>query len=114
MKNKKIKLYLETKCNVAMLSGFDSLLSEYLSGQLNAHLEKLMLNKIRIHIDWMSDYKCIDIRSKFKNYYFEIQIEEDEFLISYDTDEADDPMAYPLESSEQFYNTVKEALEQLK
>ena len=110
IKNKRIKLYLETKDK---LSTFDNLLSEYILGNLHAHLEKLMLNKIKIHIDWLPDYKCIEIQSKFKNYYFEIQIEEKEFSISYDKDEADEPIVYVLESSEQFYNTIDETLMQL-
>ena len=113
-KKNRIKLYLETKSNANMLTSFDALLSEYLSGKLYVHLEKLMLNKIRVHIDWLPDYKCIDVQSKFKNYYFEIQIEEDEFSISYDTDEADEPIVYFLESSDQFYNTIRETLGLLK
>ena len=113
-KKEKIKLYLETKPKAKVLTNFDVLLSEYLSEQLYEHLEKLKLDKIRVHIDWLPDYKCIDIQSKFKNYYFEIQIEEDEFSISYDTDEADKPIVYSLESSDQFYITIKETLELLK
>ena len=113
-KKKKIKLYLEAKPDANMRTSFDVLLSEYLSGQLYIHLEKMMLDKIRVHIDWLPDYKCIDIQSKFKNYFFEIQIEEDEFSVSYDTDEADDPIVYSLESSGQFYNTIRKILALLK
>ena len=103
-------MYLEPKSNANTLTCFDILLSEYLLGRLKTHLENMMLNRIRIHIDWLPDYKCIDIQSKFKNYYFEIQIEEDEFSISYDTDEADDPIFYSLESSDQFYNAIRDIL----
>ena len=113
-KKNRIKSYLETKHNENTLTSFDTILSEYLSRQLRLRLETMMMNKIKVHIDWLSDYKCIDVQSKFKNYYFEIQIEEDEFSISYDTVEADEPIFYSLESSDQFYNTVKETLELLK
>ena len=113
-KKNRIKMYLEPKSNANTLTSFDVLLSEYLSGQFKAHLENMMLNRIRIHIDWLPDYKCMDIQSKFKNYYFEIQIGEDEFSISYDTDEADDPIVCSLESSDQFYNAIREMLAQLK
>lgn len=113
-KKNRIKLYLDAKPDANVRTSFDALLSEYLSGQLYVHLEKMMLDKIRVHIDWLPDYKCIDIQSKFQNYYFEIQIEEDEFSISYDTDEADEPIVYSLESSDQFYNTIEETLGQFK
>ncbi len=110
-KKKKIKDYLE---NAALpLSAFDGLLSDYISGELKARLLQLGIEKIETYIDWLDNYRCIGVQGRYRKNYVELQIEEKEFSIGYDTDEPDDPQTYPLETKEQVYSVMKDILKNL-
>lgn len=76
------------------------------SGQLAAHLSDLGLTKQEYHIDWLDDYKCICIQARFGKLYIDIQIEPNAFTIAMDKDEPDDPVEFPLKSTEGFYEQL--------
>lgn len=110
-KKKKIKGYLE---NVSVpLSAFDELLSDYMSGELKARFLQLGVEKIDIFVDWLDDYRCIGVQGKYRKYYVELQIEENEFSIGFDADEPDDPKTYLLETKEQVYSVFEDILKSL-
>ena len=102
-KRGKIAAYLKT----ASPSPFHDLLTQWHSGQMRERLESLGLTKLEFHIDWLPDYKCIDIQGRSGKLYVNIQIEPGAFTIAVDPDEPDEPMEFPLESAERFYETVR-------
>ena len=103
-KKSKIKTYLN---NIAgMYTPFDHLLSDYLSGELKNRLVGFGLQDITIHVDWLPDYKCINIQGRYLKNYVDIQIEPNRFSIGCDLDEPDDHVEFALESCEQFYNAT--------
>ena len=68
-KKKKISEYLLVKQKTQIVTAFDDLLLDYLSGTLKDKLVNLEMKHIDIHIDWLPDYKCIGIQGKVKEYY---------------------------------------------
>ncbi len=72
------------------------------------------LKKISIHIDWLDDYKCIGIQCKYQKYYVDIQIQNDEFSVSYDIDESDEDIIYTLESKEQMYKDLSNVIQMMR
>ena len=88
-------------------SPFSALLTDWLDGSM---AQRLGLTKPEFHIDWTPDYKCINIQGRFGADYVDIQIEPDSFTIAMDPDEPDEPTEFPLESPEQFYQTVHNTL----
>lgn len=109
-KKKKIKSYLENKQSAETLTAFDVLLHDYLSGDLESEFEAIGLSGIKIHIDWLNDYKCIEVEGSYSKYLIEIQIEPSEFSIAYDEDEPDDYKTYPLISKDDLFLEVKALL----
>ena len=107
-KKKKIKCYLEN--SALPLSAFDGLLSDYMSGELKAGLLRLGGEKIETYIDWLDNYRCIEVQGRYRKYYVELQIEEKEFSIAYDIDEPDAPKTYLLETREQVYSVLEDIL----
>ena len=71
-------------------STFRRLLSDYLDGKLSTKLQQIGLDKPEITIDFLEEYKCINIQGKCKRNYVDIQIEETEFSIGCDPIEPDD------------------------
>lgn len=112
-KKKKIAVHLSKKQETQTITAFDSILSEYLSGYLKEKLCRLNMKQIEIHIDWLSDYKCINIQGKVNDYFFYIQIEPLAFSIAYDKDEPDDPTEFVLSDPISFYKTVEETIYKL-
>lgn len=112
-KKKKIISYLENKRSAGALTAFDVLLSDYIDRDLTDNFEKTGMLRLSIHIDWLDDYKCIEVVGRYKQYIVEIKIEPHEFSISYDLDEPEEYVDYPLESAEQFYMTVKKVIDEL-
>ena len=111
-KKKKIQKYLlqradDNKC------AFDELLSDYLDGSLKENLESVKIERVEIHIDWLDDIKCIGIQGRYKEYYMELQIYPNEFSVSFDLDEPDEDVIYPLESKEQVYNVLSDTVKTL-
>ena len=102
-KRKKIDSWLKT----AAPSPFSELLAEHRSGKMEARLAALGLTRQEYHIDWLDDYKCIDLQARFGVLSVDIQIEPDAFTIAMDEDEPDDPTEFPLTSAENFYGTVQ-------
>ena len=105
-KRGKIAAYLKT----ASPSPFAELLAQWHTGQMRDHLESLGLSKLEFHIDWLPDYKCIDIQGRRDRMYVDIQIEPASFTIAMDEDEPDDPTEYALVSAEGFYDTLRDTL----
>ena len=105
-KRGKIAAYLKT----ASPSPFTELLEQWHTGQMRDHLETLGLGKLEFHIDWLPDYKCIDIQSRRDRMYVNIQIEPASFTIAMDEIEPDDPTEYALVSAEGFYDTLRDTL----
>ena len=105
-KRGKIAAYLKT----ASPSPFTELLEQWYSGQMRGRLESLGLTKLELHIDWLPDYKCIDIQGRRNRLYVDIQIEPSSFTIAMDEVEPDDPTEYALVSAEGFYATLRDTL----
>ena len=105
-KRGKIAAYLKT----ASPSPFHELLEQWHAGQMRARLEAMGLTKLEFHIDWLPDYKCIDIQGRRDRMYVDIQIEPASFTIAMDEDEPDDSTEYALVSAEGFYDTLRHAL----
>ena len=112
-KKKKIKKYLEQQATDDK-STFDFLFSDYLDDTLKRKLAEIGISKIAIHIDWLEDVKCIGIQGRYKEYYLDLQIYQNEFTVSYDLDEADEEIEYPLQSKEQFYNVLLDTIKILQ
>lgn len=112
-KKKKIQNYLAHKQSAGMLTAFDALLQDYVSGVFQSELEAMGLCKIGIHIDWLDDYKCIAADGRFRSYMVEMQIEPSEFSIAYDEDEPEESETYPLVSKEALYSEVRALLHEL-
>jgi len=110
-KKKKIEQYLQTKDSA--YSAFDELLQDYLNGKLKEELEKYGMTKIELYIDWLDDYRCIDIQGKFHSYFVNVQIEEEKFIIACDEDEPDDPEEYALETRSQMYSVLETTIKAL-
>ena len=113
-KKKKMVEYLEGKQASPALTAFDTILTEYLSGSLKEKLYELTMKNISIHIDWLSDYKCINIQGKVSDYYFDIQIEPETFSIAYDKDEPDDATEFVLQDVPSFYTAIENAILKIK
>ena len=113
-KKKKLIEYLSKKQEEKALTTFDTILSDYLSGSLKGRLHELEMKKINIHIDWLSDYKCINIQGKVSDYYFDIQIEPQIFSIAYDKDEPDDATEFVLQDVSSFYSVIENAILKIK
>ena len=111
-KKKKIQKYLEQMADDNKCA-FDALLSDYLDGALKENLESVKIDRVEIHIDWVDDMKCIGIQGRYKEYYMDLQIYPNEFSVSFDLDEPDEDVIYPLESKEQIYSVLSEAVKTL-
>lgn len=112
-KKRKIQTYLREKSS-KQFTPFDELLNDYLSGKMKEIFSDLGTKKIEIHIDWLSDYRCIGVQGNYNRNYLDLQIEPTQFSIGYDPVEPDDHKYYSLESKAQVYNTVKQLFETSK
>ena len=113
-RNKRITEYLQQKQASQNFTSFDKILSDYLSDNLIEKLYQMGLNKVKIHIDWLTDYRCINIQGTVDDYYFDIQIEPLCFYIAYDKVEPDDATAFILNNEDSFYEAVNEAIQKVK
>lgn len=113
-KKKKLIEYLARKQSDQSLTTFDTILSNYLSGLLKDRLRELSMEKISIHVDWLSDYKCIDIQGKVGDYYVDIQIEPETFSVAYDKDEPDDGTEFVLQDVPSFYSVIENIIMEIK
>ena len=111
-KKKKIQRYLEQKTDHK--STFDLLLSDYLDGTLKENLMSGGINNVEIHIDWLDDIKCIGIQGRYKEYFMDLQIYPKEFGFSFDLDEPDEDITYPLEGKEQIYSVLFNTMKTLQ
>ena len=111
-KKKKIQKYLEQRAGDNKCA-FDDLLSDYLDGSLKENLESVKIERVEIHIDWFDDIKCIGIQVRYKEYYMDLQIYPNEFSVSFDLDEPDEDVIYPLESKEQIYSVLSDTVKTL-
>lgn len=94
-KKKKITNYLKERED--NFSDFDFILKDYLSGNLIAQLKKIGLSEIEIHIDWFDDMKDIGIQAKYKDRFFDIQIDSSELAIGCSESEPDCNEFIPLD-----------------
>lgn len=112
-KKKKISKYLSTKQTADNLSPFDIILSDYLSGSLDLKMCQLSVKRITIHIDWLADYKCINIQGTVDDYYLDIQIEPFSFSVAYDKAESDVATEYLLKSPADFYKKTETIIQNI-
>ena len=105
-KRGKIAAYLKT----ASPSPFHGLLEQWHAGQMRDRLEAMGLGKLEFHIDWLPDYKCIDIQGHRDRMYVDIQIEPASFTIAMDEDEPDEHTEYALVSAEGYYDALRDTL----
>ena len=113
-KKKKVTEYLAKKQSGNTLTTFDTILSDYLSGSLKERLHELAMKKISTHIDWLPDYKCINVQGKVGDYFFDIQIESETFSIAYDKDEPDNATEFILQDAPSFYSVIENAILKIK
>ena len=111
-KKNKIKRYLAQKADCDQ-DVFDFLLSDYVNGVLKNDLMSMGIKKIEIHIDWLDDMKGIAIQGRYQEYYMDLQIHPDEFFVSFDLDEPDEDVIYPLQSKEQLFHVVTDTIQSL-
>lgn len=111
-KKKKMQVYLNNVGDPK--TAFDLLLCDYLNGSIKNDFESIGFEKISIHIDWLDNYKCIGIQCQYQRYYADIQIHHDEFSVSYDLDEPDEDIIYPLESKEQMYKALSNVIQMMR
>ena len=112
-KRKKLIEYLTKKEDKA-LTAFDMILSDYVAGSLKENLQDLGMKKINIYIDWLSNYKCINIQGKVDDYFFDIQIEPKTFSVAYDKNEPDDTIEFVLLDIKSFYNVLANTILNIK
>jgi hypothetical protein len=108
----KIRRYLEQKAEDKK-SAFDLLLRDYTNGSMKQRIYSAGIRKISIHVDWLEDIKCIGIQGRFNEYCMDVQIYQDEFGVSFDSDEPDEDILYPIEDREQIYNVIFDTVKQL-
>ena len=94
-------------------SAFDVLLEHYLNGLLRRNLIESGLSRVQISIDFLKDYKCINVSGKHDKYFVDLIVEQTEFSIGCDPDEPDDHIYYPLESAEFLYKTFHSTIQSL-
>lgn len=111
-KKKKIAHHLDS-IPANQFTPFDHLLYDYLHGELNARLSQMHISELKYHIDWLDDYKCIEVDGVCNQVFINIQIESAEFSIAYDADEPDDYTSHALLGKEQFYQTVEAAVSEI-
>lgn len=111
-KKKKIAHHLDS-IPTDQFTPFDHLLYDYLHGELNARLSQMHISELKYHIDWLDDYKCIEVDGKCNQLFINIQIESAEFSIAYDADEPDDYTSHALLDKEKFYQTVEATVNEI-
>lgn len=111
-KKKKIAHHLDC-IPTDQFTPFDHLLYDYLHGELNTRLAQMHISELKYHIDWLDDYKCIEVDGKCNQLFINIQIESAEFSIAYDADEPDNYISHTLLGKEQFYQTVEAAVNEI-
>ena len=112
-KKKRIHNYLDS-IEKKQWSPFEFLLDHYLSGQLINTLAKYGISNLSCYIDFLDDYKCINVQGKHKSYYIDLQIEQKEFSIGCDPVEPDDHKCFILESPDYMYSVVRTEIQSLK
>lgn len=103
-KKKKIQTYLDGLGDSK--TAFDLILCDYLDGSLKEKIQELGLTKIEIIVNCHANDFLLGAQAKYKSRYIDMQIYQGEFSLSHDVDEPDDDIFYPLESREQFYQTL--------
>ena len=112
-KKKRIKAYLDS-IEKKQCSPFECLLADYLSGQMLNTFAQFGIIRLSCHIDFLDDYKCINVQGKYNSYYIDLQIEQKEFSIGCDLVEPDEHKYYLLESPENLYSVVNAEIQSLK
>ncbi len=110
-KKTKIRKYLEQRAQDS--DAFDLLLADYLDGGMLQKLKALGITRPEIFVDFNKHLKCIGIQGRYGAYFADVQIYPDEFGLAFDLDEADEDVLYPLQSREQVYLALSEALRAL-
>ena len=107
-KKTKIRKYLEQKAQD--VGAFDLLLTDYLDGSMLQKLKSLGMTRIDVFVDFHKHLKCIGIQGRYGAYFADVQIYPGEFGLAFDLDEADEDVLYPLQSREQVYLALTDAL----
>ena len=112
-KKAKIRAYIAEKQSTKSLTPFDSLLQEYLYGGMKNRLAQIGAKYMEIHVDWLPEYRCMNIQCRYRDVFLDIQIEPGSYSIAWDRDEADDPQEFLLESVVKFYEQIEETVESI-
>lgn len=107
-KKAKIRKYLEQRAQD--MGAFDLLLADYLDGSMLQKLKSLGMTRIDIFVDFHKQLKCIGIQGRYGAYFADVQIYPEQFGLAFDLDEADEDVLYPLQSREQVYLALSDAL----
>ena len=104
-KRKRMIAYLDS-IERQQWSPFEVLLDHCMSDQLFDTIAQIGVTGISCHIDFLDDYKCINIQGRYKSYYVDLQIEQEEFSIGCDSVEPDEHKVFILESPEYLYSII--------
>lgn len=112
IKNRKIKAYLES---VKVKDPYDILLKEYLDGNLKNRLKELNLKGIELFVELRVE-ECINIQAKYHEFYLEMEITRNNYVIGFDKAEVDlgDFQEKKLGTLEKTYEDLKNTLEHLE
>ena len=110
-KKTRIRKYLEQRAQD--MGAFDLLLADYLDGSMQQKLKSLGITRPEIFVDFHKHLKCIGIQGRYGAYFADVQIYPDEFGLAFSLDEADEDVLYPLQSREQVYLALSDALRAL-
>ena len=92
---------------------FEEMLEQYLNGALLDKLSQCGIGNLSCTVDFLDDYKCINVNGKYRSFYIDIEIEQKEFSIGCDPIEPDEHTYFLLTSSQDLYATVTKTIESL-
>ena len=113
-KTRRIMQYLDEK---PQHQPFDYLLQDYLSGALKQRLADMGFSRIEIYVDWLEDYKCVNIGALHRcGLCLDFQAEPACVNIALDEEEPDDAVEFEIpadphaDSADIYYDILADQL----